>query len=746
MKRFHKNIVTTAVFLLVGFLFHAYAQITISGRVSDGKKHAVSNASILIKETNAGVTADSAGRFRLSVPDSGKKTLEISALGFETKTIFVNGKDSIMDLDILLREEHQMLGEVVVSAGSFEASDKAKGASLTPMDAVTVAGNGGDLANAMRALPGAQRIGEREGLFVRGGTSEETKQFVDGALFPNPNFASVPGLPQPAHLNPFLFSGILFSSGGYSALYGDALSSALILQTVDLPDKSSASLHLFPTSQGAGFQELTKNRKSSYGIELSYGNQHVYNQLVPQRPDFFQGPEYFTGNANFRIRTGKTGLLKFYMNYGYSKVGMRNPDIDSSDLISTFQTKGMSGYANLSYRAPFGDHWKIDAVVASDDNNQKIVTQSLDKDQQLVFIADTPYNAKNSVSEIHSRMEQARVVLTRSFSRSQAIRFGAEYFLNQDDDQYNGIGYALIDNRIAAFAEADIYLTRHMAIKTGLRYESSSLLRQSSFSPRVSLAYRFYGGSQINLAYGVFYEKPEPLYLTPHADPAFTKAVHYIVNYQRKANNRLFRIEAYYKSYSHLVTTYPFTADLGKGYARGIEFFFRDKKTVKDLDYWITYTYLDTRRQYLNYPGELRPDFAAPHTVSIAVKRFFPDLHFSANASYSLASGRPYYDIRMDGGRPPMIYDQGTTRMYNTLNLSFAYLFRMFKAWKHKDFSGIGFGINNVLGTKQVFGYNYSYNGLNKLPVTLPATRSYYIGLFMSFGTDRTNDFIDQNL
>jgi len=27
-----------------------------------------------------------------------------------------------------------------------------------------------------------------------------------------------------------------------------------------------------------------------------------------------------------------------------------------------------------------------------------------------------------------------------------------------------------------------------------------------------------------------------------------------------------------------------------------------------------------------------------------------------------------------------------------------------------------------------------------------PATRSYYIGIFMSFGIDRTEDFIDNNL
>ena len=50
------------------------------------------------------------------------------------------------------------------------------------------------------------------------------------------------------------------------------------------------------------------------------------------------------------------------------------------------------------------------------------------------------------------------------------------------------------------------------------------------------------------------------------------------------------------------------------------------------------------------------------------------------------------------------------------------------------------------LAASRVFGYNYSYNGINKVPVTLPATRSYYLGIFMTFGIDRRDDFINDNL
>jgi hypothetical protein len=80
------------------------------------------------------------------------------------------------------------------------------------------------------------------------------------------------------------------------------------------------------------------------------------------------------------------------------------------------------------------------------------------------------------------------------------------------------------------------------------------------------------------------------------------------------------------------------------------------------------------------------------------------------------------------------------------MNLSFAYLFSIFPKWKNKEFSGIGLGCNNVFGSKEVFGYYFSYNGTNKMAVTPPATRTFYIGLFMSFGIDRRNDFINENL
>ncbi|HTE07609.1 MAG TPA: carboxypeptidase-like regulatory domain-containing protein, partial [Flavitalea sp.] len=144
-------------------VLHSFAQTIVSGKISDNKGNGISAASIRIKENGEGINADSSGQFSLSLSGSGKRTLEVSSIGFRTSRQPVELNGETIQLKITLNPARGELAEVVINAGSFEASDKAKGASLTPIDAVTVAGNGNDLANSLRSLPGSQNVGEKEG-------------------------------------------------------------------------------------------------------------------------------------------------------------------------------------------------------------------------------------------------------------------------------------------------------------------------------------------------------------------------------------------------------------------------------------------------------------------------------------------------------------------------------------------------------------------------------------------------------
>ncbi|MCD0468726.1 TonB-dependent receptor [Flavobacterium sp. JAS] len=757
----NKSIILLLPTLFLFFTAQTFSQVTISGTVKSKNGEPIEFASVFLKETASGSSTDSLGNFSFITSEKGSQIFSASYINFKTYQQPITIENTKITLYIILEVDQTTLEEVVVSAGTFEASDKAKGAKLNPIDVVTTAGNNGDIANALRTLPGTQQVAEQEGLFVRGGTSDETKQFIDGTLFKNPNFSSVPGIIQPARLSPFLFKGINFSTGGYSALYGEALSGALILESVDLPEQSSSIIGASPILGVAGFQQLSKNNKVSYGINSRYVNYFAYTRLITQKPDYFHGPEYISGDANFRMKIGKEGMLKFYSNYTLNNVGLRNTDIDSTNLKTSFQIKAKNSFNNLSFRTPLTNGWKINVGATYNFSNDNIINKLLNSSNQQIFIPRFPYNYKNNTIEVLSHFANGKIVLTKFFPHNQALRFGAEQFYLHDKFTYSDTTKNIVDNLTAVFAEGDIYLAKNIAAKIGMRYEYCSLFNKSSIAPRLSVAYRFNDQGQINFAYGLFYQKSDyrilfqnqiaplstAIFFEQYKKLDFTLATHYIINYTKKANNRLFRVEAYYKVYDKLVKTYPILNNDGTGYARGIELFFRDKKTFKDFDYWITYTFLDTKREFLNYPSSINPNFTTPHTVSIVTKRFFEKLNTSFNLAYSVATGRPYYNIRYENtSHQPKIFDRGTTDPYQSLNLSIAYLTSFFKKGKNRDFTVISASINNILGSNPVLGYNYSYTGNNKIPITLPATRTYFIGIFMSFGVNRTKDFINENL
>jgi hypothetical protein len=131
------------------------------------------------------------------------------------------------------------------------------------------------------------------------------------------------------------------------------------------------------------------------------------------------------------------------------------------------------------------------------------------------------------------------------------------------------------------------------------------------------------------------------------------------------------------KKYDNLIKTEPVNYyygtynNNGSGYAQGVEFFWRDKKSIKNFDYWISYSFLDTKRDYLNYPLRLTPDFAAAHTLSLVTKRFFMDIKTGFNFTYSYATGRSYYNFVFNGtGNKYTIAVQGKTRDYHNLALA----------------------------------------------------------------------------
>ncbi len=749
-------------FLLVCLLSSSasFAQTIISGKTKDSRGRPVPGVSITVKDSYDGSTSDSSGNYRFETSETGDKTLIATSIGYYSLEQKIYLADTAFRLDISLKEEPNELKAVVITAGTFEASDSKRTTVLNPIDIVTTASSNGDVTSALKTLPGAQQVGESEGLFVRGGTAGETKVFIDGTLVNNFFFSSVPDIAQRGRFSPFLFKGTVFSSGGYSAQYGQALSSVLLLESIDLPERTSANLGISAVGLTAGFQKLSKDKKSSWGVSYNYTNLLLYFKAVKQTPDYFHIPEFHNSDLNYRVKTSKTGMLKFYGYMNASNLGLRRSDIDSVSLKNAFGLENFNLYGNLSWREKLGKWWRMNLGLSYSTNTDKITNQLQDQLNTKQTSITYPFSQKNFNIKANGELAVVKAVFERRLKGLSLLRIGGEYFYNKDRSDYNSDSVFQVqteasDHLKAAFTEVDIYVTNDLAAKIGTRVEHSTILSKANIVPRVSLAYKVGDVGQAALAYGVFYQKPDNNYFIRtyrFNELQYTRATHYIANYQKVTRLYTLRAEMFYKKYYNLIKTTPAGNGIdslnNKGYgdAKGFELFWRDKETFTNVDYWISYSYLDTKRDYLNYPSAIQPNFAAKHTASMVVKKFVTALKTQFNGSYTFATGRPYYNIRYNTPTNSYkVFDQGKTINYNSLSFSVNYLPNIGKTGAAK-YTVFVFSVTNVLGSKQVYGYNYSYNGMRKESVTPTANRFVFLGCFLSFGVDRTDDVINSNL
>ena len=736
------------------------AQIIISGRLTDTKNIPLRGASITLNDSYDGTTTDSLGQYSFSTSETGERTMSATMSGYGVFNSKINiGKENII-LNISIKELITELNAVTITAGAFEASDKKKGTVLTSLDIVTTAGSNGDITGALKTLPGTQQVGEAEGLFVRGGSATESKIFIDGSLVNNFFYSSLPGLSTRGRFNPFLFKGTVFSTGGYSALYGQALSAALILESADLPERTEANLNVSVIGVGGGIQKLAKNKKAAWGLSYNYTNLALAFAVIKQGPDFYKTPIYHQGDANFRIKTKRGGFIKYYGYASWNEMGLRQLDIDSLKLKDAFELQNLNTFQNISWKENIGKGWKVNTALSFSTNKDDILNELQDgNNAKQQFSAPSGYIFKNFSLVNKANYAQARIVFDKRLKGINTIRFGSDYFYSKEKSTFtlfNGHKFtdAVNDNLNAVFAETDLYITRNLALKAGTRLEHSTLMDKWNIAPRASVAYKFPDRSQVSLAYGIFYQNPERKYLPAAvSDLKYSKAAHYILQYQKSSTERTFRTEIFYKNYDDLFKTAPNVTgrevaanNSGFGYAKGLEFFWRDKKSVKNLDYWLSYSYLDTKRYYLNFPGSITPSFAATHTASLVAKKFVLPWKTGFNASYNFATGRPYYHFGYDNLQSKyVIKEEGHTINYNSLSFSLNYLPNLGKTNK-KTFLVYVLSLTNVLGQDQVYGYNFSSMNNNKTAIIPPSKRFLYLGCFISFGIDRTQDAINNNL
>ncbi|WP_075344494.1 TonB-dependent receptor [Tenacibaculum agarivorans] len=711
----------TLLFLLFLFTITSFSQVEFSGKVIDHKGTPIEGANVYLEGTYDGTSTDKNGNYNFSSSETGTQTLVVSFISFETfyKTDIVN---NLNNLNIKLREDVNTLDAVVINAGSFDAGNKARAVALKPLDIVTTASALGDAVGALQTLPGTSANDEDGRLFVRGGDANETQIFIDGIRVFNPFIPSANNIPTRGRFSPFLFKGLSFSTGGYSAEYGQALSSVLTFNTIDQPDQEKTELQFMSVGLGAGNTQIWG--KNSFSINTSYINLAPYQLAFPDRNEWNEPFEGASGEMVYRYKPNEDGLIKLYGAFNYSNFDLIQDDINFENGFN-FALENTNLYFNGSYKQRLGNRWSISGGMSYTNENTDI---NLEEDK---------------VNDVENSAH-FKVKATKGFSNRFKLSFGSEYFITNFREDFfqntsnSNFDYTFNNNILGTFAEADIFFSKKLATKIGIRLENSEVTNQFTVSPRVSIAYKAGKYSQFSLAYGQFYQNPSSEFLKFTNSLSAENASHYIANYQYIKDRQQFRIEGYYKSYDDLVKFDGVVAsplsnytNTGEGYAKGVDLFWRDGKNIKNLEYWVSYSFLDTERDYRNYPTKATPNFASKHNMSVVGKYWVNDWKTQLGISYRFATGRTYTNPNTTG------FLNEKTKNYNSVSLNAAYLISQQKI--------LYFSVNNVLGTQNVFGYNYrnqpNANGTFDRQALRPnADQFFFIGFFWSISDDNKSN------
>lgn len=709
--------------LLLALSIQLNAQI-ISGIVTDKHKTSIPGANVFLKNTYQGIMTDTKGRFSFKSNLKGKQSLIISFLGYKDY-ILTCDISKMNNLNIILKEKINKLNAVSITAGSFSAGDKSKITALNSIDVVTTAGSVGNLVAAFQKLPGATINAENGRLFIRGGNSAETQTFIDGMKVFKAYSSSPNNIPTRSRYSPMLFKGMNLSTGGYSAEYGQALSGILLLDTKDIPAEETTDISIM--SVGVGLGKTIKKENSSLTFSSAYTNLKPYSSLFPDKYDWIKPYESFGGEAVYRKQLSN-GLLKIYTGISTSNFHLYQDDINYKKAIE-YKTKDNDIYLNTSYRGQLNDKLLINTGISySYSKKNDIATSSITNERE------------NKGHNLH-----AKLAIKKIFNESFKINMGTEHFFkdikqNLYSSEYkNHLNNKLTNNISAIFTEAHLSIANMFAIRLGLRGEYSDYTKKFNIAPRISLAQKISEHNQISFAYGIFHQESQDIYRIVNTNLINEKSEQYLFNFQHNSHGRMLRAEIYYKKYSDLIkydkiNNYKSYNNNGKGYAQGLDILWKDSKSVPFLEYRLSYSFIDTKRDYLYYNKEAMTPFTAKHNLSLVCKYWLAPINSLLGISYSYNSGRAYNNPNKRA------FMNEKSKDYNDVSLSWSYLISQQKI--------LFISISNIFGFDNVYSHKFTNtansNGIFESMAIKPSAKRFFMaGLFITISKDKDQNQLD---
>ncbi len=710
------------------------AATVLSGAVVDANGKPLEYANVAVPGLHTGAVADEQGRFRLELAP-GHYDLVISQMGYRAAKRAIDVGEAQVELRVALAEEPVPVSEVVVAASSFGREGKGEGATLRRMDVFTTPGGAADVFQALRALPGINAPDEGAALYVRGGDPHESLVRLDGAELGHPyHYESASG-GLFSSLDAYMLKSAFFSTGGFGARYGGALSGVLDIDTQDPWNLRTVSLGANLVGGGASTSwALVPDRLSFVGTGR-FSRLDLLSRLYGTARDYVSLPRSADGAAKLLYRYSSTGRL--------SVMGLESGD-DVEVRSQRFNYDGV--YASRGRNRVGMLQWQqaVASVVAL---NGSVSVQGYESGTRYGVLDRSQHE-----TNVHARLDggwEASPYGHLGFGVS-LHRLGSEItgsFPVDSTDFGPGAAARPAESRPRAtvpgvWTEYEWRVVGPIYATLGARADYTTTSHEWTADPRTALAWRVDPRQTVRIAAGRYHQLPAPETLDPvYGDPSLrpTRADHLIAGYEWKDETTNARIEAFHKAYRDLVTnsaTSGYGND-GFGYARGVDVFLQ--RSHGRATGWIGYGYLDTRRKERDDPRELPSVYDVRHSLTLVGSLQLTAITL-VGARWSYSSGRPYTPVlggefdASSGRWSPVLAENQSGRLpdHRRLDVRFTRLFSLPATGTLPASSVCVLYVEalNVLGTRNVLDYAYSPDYSRRVTIDSYFSRSMAVAGF----------------
>ncbi|HQF49152.1 MAG TPA: carboxypeptidase-like regulatory domain-containing protein [Paludibacteraceae bacterium] len=218
------------IFILLGTIGEISAKtIHISGKVTDGKGVAMEFVNISVKGTSQGCRTDSAGRFEFEpTTEKDSITLLFSFIGFKDVERAFSTKGNDITIRQKMEETTYSLDDIVVKEYKKQ-SNTLQTIDLTGLKSIP--STSGSIESIITTQAGVSANNELSSQYsVRGGNYDENIVYVNDIEVYRPLLIRAGQQEGLSFVNPDLVGEVKFSSGGFSAQYGDKMASVLDIQ------------------------------------------------------------------------------------------------------------------------------------------------------------------------------------------------------------------------------------------------------------------------------------------------------------------------------------------------------------------------------------------------------------------------------------------------------------------------------------------------------------------------------------